>query len=201
MDIPTPAPQVVVRGEAMLVVDPEIAELEVAVTGRARDRQTALERCRARQDEVAAVVTAAGDAVESVETTGVSVSREIRDRRGDGDPVASVHTRLTVGRLDDIGDLVVALGRLDDVAVTGPWWRLRPDSPAVEQARLAAVQDAVRRARQYAAALGDYRRALKNDPDHEDAKKLIDQIVGIYAMLKKEYPKEGEEPAALPFKK
>ena len=25
MDIPTPAPQVVVRGEAMLVVDPEIA--------------------------------------------------------------------------------------------------------------------------------------------------------------------------------
>ena len=36
MDIPTPAPQVVVRGEAMLVVDPEIAELGVAVTGRAR---------------------------------------------------------------------------------------------------------------------------------------------------------------------
>ena len=160
MDIPTPAPQVVVRGEAMLVVDPEIAELSVTVTGRARDRQTALERCRARQDEVGAVVTAAGDAVESVETTGVSVSREIRDRRGDGDPVASVHTRLTVGRLDDVGDLVVALGRLDDVAVTGPWWRLRPDSPAVEQARLAAVQDAVRRARQYAAAFGAHLTAL-----------------------------------------
>jgi uncharacterized protein len=160
MDIPTPAPQVVVRGEAMLVVDPEIAELGVAVTGRARDRQTALERCRARQDEVTAVVTAAGDAVESVETTGLSVHREIRDRRGDGDPVASVHTRLTVGRLDDVGDLVVALGRLDDVAVTGPWWRLRPDSPAVEQARLAAIEDAVRRARQYAAAFGAHLTAL-----------------------------------------
>src|SRR5215218_10347209 len=59
MDIPTTAPQVVVRGEAMLVVDPEIAELGVTVTGRARDRQSALERCRARQDEVSAVVTAA----------------------------------------------------------------------------------------------------------------------------------------------
>ncbi len=160
MNIPTPAPQVVVRGEAMLVVDPEIAELSVAVTGRARDRQSALERCRARQDEVAAVVTAAGDAVESVETTGVSVHREIRDRRGDGDPVASVHTRLTVGRLDDVGDLVVALGRVDDVTVTGPWWRLRPDSPAVEQARLAAIHDAVRRARQYAAAFGAHLTAL-----------------------------------------
>jgi uncharacterized protein len=154
MDIPTPAPQVVVRGEAMLVVDAEIAELGVTVTGRARDRQSALERCRARQDEVAAVVTAAGNVVETVETTGLSVSREIRNRSGDGDQVAAVHTRLTVGRLDAVGDLVVALGRLDDVAVTGPWWRLRPDSPVTEQARLAAVRDAVRRAGQYAAAFG-----------------------------------------------
>lgn len=54
--------------------------------------------------------------------------------------------------------------------------------------------------RQYASALGDYRRALKNDPDHEEAKKWIDQIIGIYSMLKKDYPKEGEEPPALPWK-
>lgn len=154
MDSPAPAPQVVVRGEATLVVDPEIAELEVTVTGRARDRQSALERCRARQDEVAAVVTAAGDAVETVETTGLAVHREVRDRQADGDPVASVHTRLTVGRLEAVGDLVVALGRLDDVDVAGPWWRLRRDSPAAERARLAAVRDAVHRARQYAAAFG-----------------------------------------------
>jgi uncharacterized protein YggE len=160
MDIPTPAPQVTVRGEATLVVDPEIAEIGVTVSGRARDRQSALERCRARQDEVNAVVRAAGDAVETAETTGLSVHLEVRDRRGDGDPVASLRTRLTVGRLDDVGDLVVALGRLDDVAVTGPWWRLRPDSPAVEEARLAAVRDAVHRARQYAAAFGSELTAL-----------------------------------------
>jgi tetratricopeptide (TPR) repeat protein len=60
---------------------------------------------------------------------------------------------------------------------------------------------ALTEARQYASALGDYRRALKNDPGHEDSKKWIDQIISIYAMLKKEYPKEGEEPPALPFKK
>ena len=36
----------------------------------------------------------------------------------------------------------------------GPGWRLRPDSPALEQARLDAVGDAIRRARQYAAAFG-----------------------------------------------
>jgi tetratricopeptide (TPR) repeat protein len=60
---------------------------------------------------------------------------------------------------------------------------------------------ALTEARQYASALGDYRRALKYDPDHEDSKKWIDQIVSIYAMLKKEPPKEGAEPPPLPFKK
>jgi uncharacterized protein YggE len=144
----------------MLLVDPEIADVEVTVRVRARDRQTALERCSARQDEVAAVVASAGDAVETTETTGVSVHLEVRDRRAPGEPVASLHTRLTLGRLDAVGELVVALGRLDDVEVSGPFWRLRAGSGAFEQARLAAVRDAVTRARQYAAAFGAHLTAL-----------------------------------------
>lgn len=60
---------------------------------------------------------------------------------------------------------------------------------------------ALTEARQYAAALGDYRKALKYEPDHEESKKWIDQITSIYAMLKKEPPKEGSEPPPLPFKK
>ncbi|HEX6280379.1 MAG TPA: hypothetical protein VFZ49_10260 [Pyrinomonadaceae bacterium] len=60
---------------------------------------------------------------------------------------------------------------------------------------------ALTEARQYAAALGDYRKALKYVPDHEESKKWIDQITGIYKMLKKEAPREGEEPPPLPFKK
>src|SRR4051794_41867149 len=76
-----PPPQVVVRGKALLVVDPEIADVDVTVRVRARDRQTALERCSTRQEEVAAVVAGAGDAVEVIETTGGSVYLEGRDRR------------------------------------------------------------------------------------------------------------------------
>ncbi|MFD2093586.1 SIMPL domain-containing protein [Blastococcus deserti] len=149
-----PAPQVLVRGEVLLQVEPELAEVAVTVRARARDRETALERCRAAQERVTAVAVAAGDAVESVETTAVSVHLEVRDRRAPGEPVATVQTRLTVARLDAVGELVVALGRLDDVEVSGPRWRLRPDSPAVERARLDAVRDAVHRARQYARAFG-----------------------------------------------
>ncbi len=79
--------------------------------------------------------------------------------------------------------------------------------PADEAAKKAAAQAyfdrgfALTEARQYAAALGDYRAALKYDPDHEESKKWIDQIVSIYAMLKKEPPKPGEEPKPLPMPK
>ncbi|GAA3180165.1 hypothetical protein GCM10010531_37800 [Blastococcus jejuensis] len=154
MSTAVPVPTVTVRGEALLVVDPEIADLGVTVRVRARDRETALERVRARQDDVTAAVRAAGDAVETAETTRVAVYPGSRPDGAPGDPVASQHTRITVGRLDAVGDLLVALGRLDDVEVSGPSWGLRPDSPAYEQARLAAVTDAVRRARTYAAAFG-----------------------------------------------
>ena len=151
---PSSGPHVLVRGEALLQVDPELADVWVTVRVRARDRQTALERCLAAQERVTAVATAAGDAVESLETTSVSVHLEVRDRRAPGEPVATVQTRITVARLDAVGELVVDLGRLDDVEVSGPNWRLRPDSPALERARLDAVRDAVHRARQYAAAFG-----------------------------------------------
>ena len=147
------APQVVVRGAAVLRVPPEVADLTVTVRVRARDRDSALEACAARGREVAAVLAAAGDAVEAHETTAVSVHLE-RDDHGATVPVATVGTRVTVPRPDATGDLVVALGRLADVDVAGPAWRLRPDSPVLERARLAAVDDAVRRARQYAAAFG-----------------------------------------------
>jgi len=56
-------------------------------------------------------------------------------------------------------------------------------------------------ARQYASALGDYRRALKYDPSNEEAKKWIDQITGIYQSMNRQPPKEEEEPPPLPFKK
>jgi len=56
-------------------------------------------------------------------------------------------------------------------------------------------------ARQYASALGDYRRTLKYQPDNEDAKQWVEKIIVIYDGLNKDAPKEGEEPPPLPYKK
>lgn len=60
---------------------------------------------------------------------------------------------------------------------------------------------ALTEARQYASALGDYRRAMKYDPSNPEAKSWIDKIILIYSGMNKDYPKEGEEPPALPFTK
>ena len=56
-------------------------------------------------------------------------------------------------------------------------------------------------ARQYASALGDFRRAVKFDPTNSTAKGWIDQITMIYDSMNRESPKEGEEPPPLPFTK
>jgi len=63
--------------------------------------------------------------------------------------------------------------------------------------RATALTDAA----QYRAALGDYRKGLKLNPTDEDARKMHDQILSIFKSIGREPPKEGEEPAPLPFKK
>lgn len=79
-------------------------------------------------------------------------------------------------------------------------------SPDDEKAKKALADayfdraDALTGARQYASALGDYRKAIKYDPSNEEAKTWIDQIINIYKSINREYPKEGEEPPPLPFK-
>lgn len=149
----SPVPQVVVRGEATVSVEPDLADFVVTVRTTGADRQAALERCRARQAQVGQVLDEAGDAVEQAETSAVWVAEQPR-RGARPEPVASLTTRVTVVRLDAVGDLVTTIGRLDDVDVWGPTWRLRPGNPAEQQARLAAIDDGVERARQYADALG-----------------------------------------------
>jgi PBP1b-binding outer membrane lipoprotein LpoB len=54
---------------------------------------------------------------------------------------------------------------------------------------------------QYAAAIGDFRKALKYDANNEIAKNWVEQITGIYKSMNREAPPEGEEPEPLEFTK
>jgi len=60
---------------------------------------------------------------------------------------------------------------------------------------------ALTEAAQYRAALGDFRKGLKLSPNDVEAKAMHDRIIDIFQnSLRREPPKEGEEPPPLPVK-
>jgi tetratricopeptide (TPR) repeat protein len=78
-----------------------------------------------------------------------------------------------------------------------------PSDPKAKKLAAEAYLDranALTKARQYASALGDYRRVVKYDPSNDEAKNWIEQITGIYESMNRQAPKEGEEPPPLPYK-
>lgn len=83
-------------------------------------------------------------------------------------------------------------------------FKAKPKDEAAKKALATAYVNrglALTDARQYASALGDYRKAQKLDPTNSEANKWVKEIIGIYDGMNKEYPKEGEEPPPLPFDK
>jgi len=150
-------PIVSVRGEALLEVDTEIATLNVVVSSRDRDRDETLRHLDERSDAALALLASFGDAVDRVETAAVRVSPEFKDNRPREKVVGYrgvIRHTVTVSGFDRLGDLVSRLAEQDLVEVSGPWWQLRRDSDVYRTARADAAREAVRRAREYAEALG-----------------------------------------------
>ncbi|MEV5970774.1 SIMPL domain-containing protein [Streptomyces sp. NPDC051921] len=161
---PTPeAPQVTVRGEGRLEVEPELARIGVAVRARGTDRTSVLAALTARNAEAITLVKSYGEAVALLETGALSVTPEPA-RHGRGERVRGyqgwVHLSAELTDFTALGELVTRLADLEWTRVDGPWWALRPDSPQHAEARRQAVRDAVRRAREYAEALGTSLTAL-----------------------------------------
>ncbi|MFF3728829.1 SIMPL domain-containing protein [Streptomyces sp. NPDC002476] len=156
-------PRVAVRGEARLEVDPEIAHLGITVTARGKDRRTALEDLTRRNEAVLELIRSYGPAVEKLETGALSINPELAEK-GRDEKIRAYHGRVHITAvLNDftaLGELVTRVAALDMTCVNGPWWALRPDSPAHANARRQAVREAVQRAREYADALGSHLTAL-----------------------------------------
>ncbi|MET7765030.1 SIMPL domain-containing protein [Streptomyces sp. NPDC005336] len=149
-------PRVAVRGEARLEVDPEIARLGITVSARGADRRAALDDLTRRNNQVLDLVKSYGEAVEKLETGAFTVHPELA--KGRHERVRAYHGRVHIdAALTDftaLGELTTRLADLELTRIDGPWWGLRPDSPAHGEARRQAVREAVQRAREYAGALG-----------------------------------------------
>jgi tetratricopeptide (TPR) repeat protein len=90
-----------------------------------------------------------------------------------------------------------------DIAKADNAAKAKPNDPSAKKALGEAYLKravALTEARQYASALGDYRRTLKYDPDNAEAKQWVDQIIQIYDSMGRESPPEGQEPPPLPYK-
>ncbi|MFG2221635.1 SIMPL domain-containing protein [Streptomyces sp. NPDC048644] len=150
-------PRLAVRGEARLEVDPEIARIAVTISARGTDRPTALNDLTRRNEQALALIKSYGDAIEKLETGSFSLTPQISEK-GRHERIRAYHGRVTLtATLNDfttLGELTTRLADLDLTRVDGPWWNLRPDSPAHRDARTHAVREAVQRAREYAEALG-----------------------------------------------
>ena len=150
-------PTLAVRGEAVLEVDPEIARIEVSVAAVDRDRAKTLKLLNERAVAIDKVLASFPDAIEKTETSGIRISPQLTGRAGvtrrRATTAPSTRRSRSTG-FDRLGELMAQLADQEQTEVGGPWWELRPGSPVYAQVRVAAVKDAVRRARDYAAALG-----------------------------------------------
>lgn len=146
-----------VRGESLLTVEPELADLTVVVTTQAKDRREAFERLVKRNDEVLELLRSYGDSVDKVESSGVAVHPEVR-KSGREEKIraysGAVRIEVAVGDFAVLGEIVARVADLEAAHLEGPNWRLRRTSPVYRKARTRAVQEAVTRAQDYAEALG-----------------------------------------------
>lgn len=76
----------------------------------------------------------------------------------------------------------------------------KPDDEAVRKQLAQAYLErgnALTQAKQYQAALGDYRRTLRYDPTNEEARYWSDTIIGILKQMNRAVPAEGAEPTPI----
>ncbi|NKY13778.1 SIMPL domain-containing protein [Streptomyces somaliensis] len=150
-------PHITVHGEGHTETDPDLARIDITVTARGTDRRATLADLTHRNTTVLDLVRGYGPAVDTLETGALTLTPELT-RRGRGEHVhthhGAVHLTATLTDFTPLGELVTRLADLDLTRVDGPWWTLRPTSPAHTEARRRAVENALHRARDYAHALG-----------------------------------------------
>jgi uncharacterized protein YggE len=150
----TDSPRVVVRGEAVVEVAPDTADLVVTVQVRDPRRERAVALLAERQEAVLRLLEEHRGVIGSMSTDAVAVFPEPGDGGRISRSIATTTTRVRVDEAPAAAELVVAVAALPDTAVHGPHWRLSRTHPAHGQVRTAAVTDAISRARAYAEALG-----------------------------------------------
>lgn len=150
-------PVLAVRGESTIEVEPELARIEVSVAATSAQAVPARRMLAERGAVIEKILGEFGEVIEKDESSGMRLTPQLPGRAGTGQTAGYhgvIHHSITITGFDRLGELMARLSATEMTEVGGPWWDLRPDSPVYREARVAAVTDAVSRARDYAAAMG-----------------------------------------------
>jgi uncharacterized protein YggE len=151
-----PDAEIVVRGEHVSDADPELGIVTTELSARARRRDDVFERLRERAEWQRGILERFSGQIERDEMAAHHV-HPLVDREASDMPVGyvgEIRTKITLKDLSCAGDLVSALSLGDMSEVLSLMWALRPNSPVHRATRIAAVHDALTRARDYCAAVG-----------------------------------------------
>jgi uncharacterized protein YggE len=169
-----------VRGEARRTVPPDSAVVAVTIECSRGSKPEAVQAAAAELDGLTADLAAQGGVALdsgtgrhpltwSAQSGTTQVERAYDDQTGRHQPTgqvtASVAVLITVrafGLLDTLGALLAAH---DTVSVRGVDWQVDWDNPAWPDVRAAAIQAAIRKGRDYAAALGGSLRGVEHIAD------------------------------------
>lgn len=161
-----PTTTISVRGEARQVVPPDFTVIAAVISIREIERQDALDRAGRAQTAVLDALRERGGTpltVQSIDapltwaTQTFSAQRdeewdERKARRNVGWRV-HVPVSVTLRDLSRVDDLVAALAAIDDLNVYHVQWQVDARNPSWPLVRAAAIEDAIAKARDYAAAL------------------------------------------------
>jgi len=196
-------PVISVRGEAHVEAEPEIATLSVTIQARDPDRRSVLDRLATRNSQVLDLIKRYGEAVEKLESGPASVYPDIRHKERNErvrSYLGRASAQVVIVDFTVLGELMARLADGELVTVAGPWWSLRPDSPVYRQARIAAAQDATRRAGEYAEAFGGTLGALIEAADTGLLSGQAHQGVPLHAMAAGGFARaSAAEPADMDF--
>jgi uncharacterized protein YggE len=169
-----------VRGEARRVVGPDSAQVDVTVAASRGSRAEAAGAAAAGLDGLTAGLSALGGVVLDAGagrrplTWSAQSMRTYAERAHDedtgeywptGQVTAAVAVVVGVRALDLLDAVGAVLAGGEAITVQGVTWHVDWDNPAWQQVRADAVQAAIRKGRDYAAALGGALRSVEHIAD------------------------------------
>ena len=165
-----------VRGEAQRAVAPDAAVLHGQLSAFAPSKAEALALVRAAQDALITALAALGGVpltaeaaptglTWSVTSVGTHDERTYDPEAPAGRIFASADLQVTVRDLTRLDAVADALGRLPALHLHAVSWTVDPDNPAWPEVRAAAIDAAMAKGRDYAAALGGTLRQVREVAD------------------------------------